>query len=55
MSLQQSQLDSDDPTASYMLQVWSFFSFPFVGINFGVYIYFFIIINLNTFIPQIFI
>ena len=25
MSLQQSQLDADDPTASYMLQVWSFY------------------------------
>ena len=29
MSLQQSQLDPDDPTASYMLQVRSFFQlFP---------------------------
>ena len=27
MSLQQSQLEADDPTSSYMLQVWSFYSF----------------------------
>ena len=29
MSLQQSQLETDDPTTSYMLQVWNFFNIKF--------------------------